>query len=42
MDYTVYAPIGEQMESGYKTKDIKAEVKKNFLFIRNDKAGALD
>ena len=28
MDYTVYAHIGEQMESGYKTKDMKAEVKK--------------
>ena len=28
MDYTVYAPIGEQMESGYKTKDMKAEVKR--------------
>ena len=28
MDYIIYAPIGEQMESGYKTKDMKAEVKK--------------
>ena len=28
MDYTIYAPIGEKMESGYKTKDMKAEVKK--------------
>ena len=28
MDYTVYAPIGEKMESGYKTKEMKAEVKK--------------
>ena len=28
MDYTFYAPIGEKMESGYKTKEMKAEVKK--------------
>ncbi len=28
MDYTIYALIGEKMESGYKTKDMKAEVKK--------------
>ena len=28
MDYTIYAPIGEKMESGYKTKDMKSEVKK--------------
>ena len=28
MDYIIYAPIGEKMESGYKTKDMKAEVKK--------------
>lgn len=33
MDYTVHAPIGENMESEYSTKDMKAEVKKEELPI---------
>ena len=39
MDYTIYAPIGEKMESGYKTKDMKAEVKKELPVYQNDNIG---
>ena len=33
MDYTIHAPVGENMESEYSTKDMKAEVKKEELPI---------